>query len=191
MILPTMNPKRDLWLAALASVLAVNVVVAFHFYDVGKRNELLKNTRAALATVVAQKAVIQKQRDSVGAALAVAEKKSAVTRTVYLTAKAETKIVGDSAFDSTGHFIQVLDPRISQRIVKTDEHVISLEKELLTAKFMIHVDTVFVAKQNEEIDLNKRIAKMVEGPKCGRKCGIVIGVVSTASVVWLASKVPK
>jgi hypothetical protein len=166
--------KRDLWLVGALGVLAVNVVVGWHFYDVGKRNVALKATRDSLSVVVAEKKVIQKQRDSVGAALAIAAKKSAVTRTVYVDTKNETQIKGDSAYDSTGHFIQVLDPRITHRIVAADAHVTQLESELSTAKFAIHVDTVFIAKQAQETKLNQNIADMVSGSRFSG--GLQVGV---------------
>jgi hypothetical protein len=115
--------KRSLYLVALAGFLAVNVVIGFHYYAAGKQTVALKATKDSLVTVRKEKAVIQKQRDSVGAELAVAAAKSEKTRTVYVAFAAEIK--GDSAFDARGQFIQVLDPRISQALVSAADHITS------------------------------------------------------------------
>lgn len=176
--------KREVWLVALAGFLAVNVVIGFHFYAAGKQNVALAATKDSLVTVRKEKAVIQKQRDSVGAALKVAAAKSEKTRTVYVAS--QPKLKGDSAFDARGQFIQVLDPRISQALVSAADHVTNLEAELKTAKFALRVDTVFIAKQDKETHLNERVAEMVKGPRCGMKCGVVIGVTGTIAAAYVA-----
>lgn len=179
-----MIEKREAWLVALAGLLAVNVAIGFHFYAAGKREVVLKATNDSLVTVRKEKAVIQKQRDSVGAELKIASAKSEKTRTVYVDSRPTIK--GDSAFDKTGQFIQVLDPRITASIVDAADHIASLESELKTAKFALRVDTVFIAKQDTETHLNERIADMVKGPRCSRTCGIVIGVSGTIAAAYVA-----
>lgn len=155
--------KREVWLAGILGVLAINLVIGWHFYDVGKRNVALKSTRDSLAVVVSQKKVIQHQRDSIGAVLVIADKKSAETRTVYLDTK--TRIKGDSVFDKKGQFIQVVDHRIIQSLAAAADHITNLEQQLRDQKFALRVDTVFIAKQDEETGLNQRIAQMVEGSR--------------------------
>lgn len=159
------NPKRDLWLIALAGILAVNVAIGFHFYDVGKRKIALKATQDSLVIVQREKAIIAKQRDSVGKAFAHQDSASTKTRIVYNHDRANTTIVGDSAYDSTGHFIQVLDQRITERITSADTHVTQLEKELATAKYAFKIDTLFIAKTEQESGLHKSIADLTRGSR--------------------------
>lgn len=166
--------KREVWLVGILGALAVNLVVGFHIYAAGKQSVALKSTRDSLAVVVSQKKVIQHQRDSIGRALAIAEKSSAETRTVYLGSK--TTVKGDSVFDKTGEFIQVVDHRIIQSLTNAADHITSLEAELLTAKFALRVDTVFIAKQDEETGLNQRIAGMVQGSRVSRGVQLGVGV---------------
>jgi hypothetical protein len=169
------------WLAVAAALLIVGVLGFCSGYKKGGVSVALQSTRDSLKVVVAEKQAIQKQRDSVGAALAIADKKSGETRTVYVSVKNNVRVQGDSTFDSTGHFIQVLDPRITQRIKSADAHVTSLESELRTAKFAFHVDTVFIAKQEQQTKLNEHIATLVSGSQFSS--GFQAGVGYCATVV--------
>lgn len=159
------NPKRDLWIVAILGILAVNVAVGFHFYDIGKRKVALKATQDSLVVVKREKAVIAKQRDSVGKAFLRQDTASAKTRIIYNHDRANTTIKGDSAYDSTGHFIQVLDHRITERIASADKHVTGLEAQLATAKYGFKIDTLFIAKQEQETGLNKSIASLTRGSR--------------------------
>lgn len=159
-----MIEKRDIYLVIAAGILAINVVIGFHFYDVGKRKVALKATQDSLVVVEKEKAIISNQRDSIGKELIKADNKSAITRIIYKHDSANVQINGDSAYDSTGHFIQVLDHRITERITSADSHITKLEAQLKTAKYGFKIDTLFIAKQNQETGLNKSIAHLQSAP---------------------------
>lgn len=169
-----MVSKRNIWLMAIAGFLLVNIIIAFHFYDVGKRKVALKATMDSLVVVRKEKSIIAHQRDSVGKALTIATQQSQKTRLIYTQNTNATKIHGDSAFDDeTGEFIQILDSRISGRIESADDHIENLENELEKSKFLIKIDTVYIGKVEEESRLNQNIANMIRGSKFSR--GIQIG----------------
>lgn len=144
-------------------VIALVIASSIHFYDVGKRNVAIASIEDSLVTVQKEKAIISKQRDSIQHELAKQDTISTHTRIKYVESNTQTAIKGDSAFDSTGKFIQVLDRRISDRIKNADKHISSLESELKTAKYGFKIDTVFIAKSEQENGLNKSLAKTVKG----------------------------
>lgn len=168
-----MISKRDIYLVITAGILALMVVVGVHIYDAGKRKVALVATQDSLKVVVKQSKIIASQRDSIGKLFANANAKSNETRIIYIDTKKETTIKGDSAFDGQGKFIQVLDPRITQRITSADNHISSLESQLEVAVAFIKVDTVYIKNQDEQIRLNQNIAKMVKGSVISR--GFQIG----------------
>lgn len=163
--------KRDLFLVGLLGALLVNLVLAFHIYDAGKRSVMLKQTKDSLARVVQEKAVLQHQRDSIGKALLIADQKSEQTRAPYVKDTGNVKVGAKNAdglvpvFDSTGTLIQEVDPRIADRITHADEHISSLESQLATAKMAFRIDTLFIAKGDEENKLNKSIADQTKGSR--------------------------
>lgn len=174
-----MIEKRDVYLVIAAAVLAINVVIGFHFYDVGKRKVALKATQDSLVTVEHEKAILSQSRDSIGKELIKADNKSAITRIIYKHDSANVQINGDSAYDSTGHFIQVLDKRITQRITSADKHVTKLEAQLKTAKYGFKIDTLFIAKQDQETGLNKSIASLTKGSRLSRGFQVGAGYCGT------------
>lgn len=169
-----MIERRDLYLVIAATVLIINVIVGFHFYDVGRRKVALKATEDSLVVVRKEKLIIAKQRDSIGVELAKADVKSQSSRIEYIRVNKQTSIKGDSAYDSTGKFIQVLDKRISDRIKTADRHVADLEDELKVAKYAIKIDTIFIAKQEQETGLNKSIADLKTAPR--GSWGLQVGI---------------
>jgi hypothetical protein len=169
-----MISKRDIYLIIAAIVLSINVIVGIHYYDVGKRKVALVATQDSLKVVIKEKEIIQKQRDSIGAELKIADAKTISTRSIYVDARDKTKIKGDSAFDATGKFIQILDPRITSQIKAANNHITSLESELATAKFALRIDTVFIAKDSQEINLHKSIEKLTSAPRLSH--GFQVGV---------------
>lgn len=144
-------------------VIALVVASSIHFYDVGKRNVAIKSIEDSLVTVQKEKVIIGKQRDSIQHELVKQDTLSTITRIKYVQSNNQTSIKGDSAFDSAGKFIQILDRRISDRIKNADIHISSLESELKTAKYGFKIDTVFIAKGEQENGLNQSLAKTVKG----------------------------
>lgn len=131
----------------------------------GSKSTALKAIQDSLVVVKKEKKLIQAQRDSIGSVLKFKSIITNQTRTVYIHDKNNVSIKGDSAYDSAGVFIQVIDKRISNRIADSDKHITSLESELASAKYALRVDTVFIAKQSQETDLNHSIAKLSSSPR--------------------------
>lgn len=147
-------------------------------YCVGKQQGALdtgiRATRDSLAVVVKEKAVIQKQRDSVGKALAEAGKKSAETRTVYVATKAKVSLHGDTAV--TKDSSQVLLPEVAERLRDADAHIVNLEAENVFLRAFVHADSALIGNLEQQVRLNQNIAKMVAGSRFSRGVQLGVGV---------------
>jgi hypothetical protein len=154
--------KRDLWLVGIAGFLAVNLVVAFHFYDVGKRNVALKSTRDSLAVVVARSKDLEAERDVLADGVHELMKRSDSSRVVYAHDKSRVALKGDTAV--TKDSSQVLLPEVAAKLRDDDAHIANLEAENASLRLMIGVDSTLIRNQAEQIRLNQNIAKMVQGP---------------------------
>lgn len=155
----------------------------------GARDTGIQATRDSLSVVVKQSKAIQSKRDSLSLELKVEAKRSATTRTVYVRDSAKVSLHGDTAI--TADSSQVLLPEVADRLRAADAHIASLEAENRTLRFALGNDSTLIANQAEQIRLNQNIAKMIQGPKCGRKCGIVIGVSATIGAAYVANLLRK
>ena len=167
-----MIPKKYLALATLVGILVLTLGIGRHYYNVGRRTVEQTATQDSLARVRKELITVSNTRDSIGKELAKADSQSTRTRIIYRQDVANVQITGDSAVDSLGHFIQVLDPRISKRIKDADNHIASLEGEVARAKFLIKVDTLYIGKQSDEGRLGIKVEKLKQGGHFSPQVGV-------------------
>lgn len=170
--------KRDLWIVGILAFLAINLTVAWHFYERGKYSVALKSTQDSLAVVVKQGNAIKEQRDAVASVLAEEIKRSDSSRVVYIHDKTKVALRGDTAV--TKDSSQVLLPEVATKLRDDDTHIANLEAENGTLRFALHTDTLAINNLERQVELNQKIAKMVQGPSHFSH-GIQIGVGETLS----------
>lgn len=167
--------KREVWIAGILGFLAVDLVIGWHFYDVGKRNVALKSTRDSLVVVQKAAKAIEKSRDSLTVVLLadrVTSEASAATaeksKTAHELSKEKVTLHGDTAV--TKDSSQVLLPEVADRLRKAETRATDAEKSAADLKkengdlrFTLHADTLAINNALEQVRLNQNIAKMVQG----------------------------
>lgn len=184
--------KRDMWIVGILAFIAINLTVAWHFYERGKYSVALKSTQDSLAVVQKAAKGIQKSRDSLtvvlladhaqsDASTATAEKSKAA----HEQSKEKVTLHGDTAV--TKDSSQVLLPEVADRLQKAEtratdaeKSAADLKKENTDLRFTLHADTLAINNLKDQVALNERIAKMVQGPSHFSH-GIQIGVGETLS----------
>lgn len=153
-------------------VAGVGILIAFALFGFCERRA--GKEEGAIKQEIKESAVVVKARKQESA---IEVKKSVAKRAEYHAARAKVEVKGDTVIadgqtvvmPSVANLVKVADAR-------GDQDSTSITKQdLLVGALSDHVDLL----QKEK------------SPRCGKKCGIVIGVVGTAGVVYVAVRIIK
>jgi hypothetical protein len=167
-------------------LLALAAAGARIYYDGIAKGQLATRLAATEATIQARETQIRRamqERDAIAKIAAAATARSDSTRKLYTARRIKVVLVGDTARVDTASY--VLPGAVADLIRASDVHVAALEAENGVLHQQVTVDTtLIVGLQAQLADKDKeiQILKQDRSPRCGAKCGAVIGAASVLAI---------
>lgn len=176
-------------LVLLAGALAVSLYLAGGQARAGRaRHEALEAKRdTLLGAVIRSRRQAAADREAVERARAAAEREAAR----YRLARGRVRVVRDTVY-AADLPAPLTSPAIADLITTCDSALVAADSLIGTmARHMAAQDTV-ITRQAAVIALDTEmitdLEKTKKGPRCGRRCGIVIGSVGTVLLIYLAGE---
>lgn len=166
---------------AFAAVVVGGIAASWIYYSgsrAGANKNELQEVRRVESTKTGEGKVIDQKRLLAGKAAATSEARSDASRARYGKAR-RVLWVADSAGE--------IPPELKQPVADVIQHTDNVERENLDLRRLAFVDTTLVKNLTERLELKQKELELVpKAPRCGWKCGAVVGTVLTLAVIIAA-----
>lgn len=178
--------RRSLWIAFVAVVvgsLAVAWVVAGAHRSGAKENQL-QEVRKVLVLKTAEGKVVQKERLLAGQAATSSHTRTELSRPAAIKSRHDIRVLESEHPEVLNYLKEPVDNLLT--------HDDNLERENADLRQLATVDTSVVKNLTERLELKQTELELTPKPsRCGRKCGIVLGILGTVGAAIALGAVTK